>query len=439
MASGVQPFRAPDTRRLEQRIRSLRPAPPLDAASVGFQAIVAKLLAGTPADRYGEARSIREDLERLLAGQPTHAQAEGWPGRGQDEPGTRRTRTGSVEAEATRRTTAAPPPPRPTQVVGAMTGRQGPDPRRMRAPRRFGFRVGRAALLIMGLAIVGNEMSLASRAERIKAAVPMVELEDVGELWDRYDALRARGLKLGVVGLERALTDQTAVLADRVIGNYRSPTPTVREAQWRMAHDALTRAVTVDPDDRGLRGRLRYCDGHLHRINGEARKARKQIPEAQQEFTDAVTAFREAAELRPNWPDPFLGLMRTFIYGLEDVDRGTDALKQAQKFGYTAGDRETAQLADGYRARGDALARAARTVSGTPQEQESLARAADAYRQALDLYGKAVGFADVARNIRAVQRGLKQVEQRMADLSQASVQDISAHVCVPAEGFARWA
>ena len=57
-----------------------------------------------------------------------------------------------------------------------------------------------------------------------------------------------------------------------------------------------------------------------------------------------MAAFREAAELRPNWPDPFLGLARTFIYGLEDVDRGADALKQAQRLGYTAGDRETAQL-----------------------------------------------------------------------------------------------
>ena len=56
--------------------------------------------------------------------------------------------------------------------------------------------------------------------------------------------------------------------------------------------------------------------------------------------------------------------MRTFIVRLEDVDRGADALAQAQRLGYTAGDRETAQLADGYRARGDTLARTARTLCG---------------------------------------------------------------------------
>ena len=106
-------------------------------------------------------------------------------------------------------------------------------------------------------------------------------------------------------------------------------------------------------------------------------------------------------------PIPFLGLMRTFIVGLEDVDRGADALKQAQRFGYTAGDRETAQLADGYRARGDTLARTARTLAGTAQEQESLTRSAEAYRQAIDLYAKVLGFADVSRNMRAAQRGLE--------------------------------
>jgi len=187
----------------------------------------------------------------------------------------------------------------------------------------------------------------------------------------------------------------------------------------------LVRALSVNPDHRQLKGSLRYCDGHLHRINGEARKGRKQIAEAQREFTDAVTAFREAAELRPNWPDPFLGLMRTFIYGLEDVDRGADALKQAQRFGYTAGDRETAQLADGYRSRAESFVRTAHTFSGMAQEQESLTRAAEAYRQALELYSRVLSFAGVSRNMRAAQRGLTQVEQRMADLSRGTIQPSS--------------
>jgi tetratricopeptide (TPR) repeat protein len=207
------------------------------------------------------------------------------------------------------------------------------------------------------------------------------------------------------------------VLTDRVIANYRTPVPSVRERQWRLARVALADAVRAVPTA-PLRASLRYCEGHLHRIDGEARKARGRTIEAQQQFTDAVAAFREAAELRPDWPDPFLGLARTFIYGLEDVDRGADALAQAQRFGYTAGDRETTQLADGYRARADTLARKAHTLAGLAQEQEYLTRAAEAYRQALDLYGKVVSFADVARAIRTTKRALGQVEQRLSDLSQ---------------------
>jgi serine/threonine protein kinase len=424
MVSGVQPFVAADTRRLEQRIRSLRPPATLSApCSPGLQAIVAKLLAGNPGDRYGDARSIRDDLECLESGRPTQAQSEGWPDRAHDEPLTRRTRPAAdVEDEATRRTsrgqadTDATVPSTPASVDRAA------ETQVVKKPIRFRRRFLRAALLLLAFVIVSRELSVAFRAARLKAAVPMVELESVRQMWDQFDAMNAGTLRIGAAGLERALTNQTAVLADRVFGNYRSPLPTVREAQWRATRDVLVRALSVNPDDRQLKGSLRYCDGHLHRINGEARKARKQIPEAQHEFTDAVTAFREAAELRPNWPDPFLGLMRTFIYGLEDVDRGADALKQAQRFGYTAGDRETAQLADGYRSRAETFTRAARTFSGMAQELESLTRAAEAYRQALDLYSNVLGFAGVSRNMRAAQRGLTQVEERIAGLSHGTVQ-----------------
>jgi hypothetical protein len=107
--------------------------------------------------------------------------------------------------------------------------------------------------------------------------------------------------------------------------------------------------------------------------------------------------------------------MRTFIYGLEDVDRGADALKQAQRLGYTAGERETAQLADGYRSRALTFARTARTLSGTAAEREYLARSAEAYRQAIDLYSRILGYADAPRSLRAAQHGLEQIEQRRTE------------------------
>jgi tetratricopeptide (TPR) repeat protein len=207
-----------------------------------------------------------------------------------------------------------------------------------------------------------------------------------------------------------------------VIANYRTPAPTVRETQWKMAREALDRAMTIASRDRRLKASLRYCEGHLHRINGEAQKARRKTIAAQQEFTEAVTAFREAAELRPNWADPFLGLARVFIYGVEDVDRGADALKQAERFGFTPGDRETVQLADGYRTRADALARTARALTGMAQEQEYLTRALEAYHQSLKLYATVATVPGVTRTIRGTERSLKQVEQRLADLAHPAAQ-----------------
>ena len=145
---------------------------------------------------------------------------------------------------------------------------------------------------------------------------------------------------------------------------------------------------------------------------------RREVVAAQRDLTAAIAAFREAAELRPGWPDPFLGLARTFVYGLEDLDRGADALNEAQRHGYTPTDRETVQLADGYRLRGNSLVRSARQLSGMPQETDYLTRAADAYREALALYSKASNFANVPANIRLAQRALGDVQAKLDELSR---------------------
>jgi hypothetical protein len=418
MLAGLQPFRASDTRRLELRIRSLQPPEPLGpSCPPALQAVVAKLLARRPADRYGDAGAIRDDLERVRSGRVTQAEREGWAAGGlQHEPATERTWPSAQVEDATRRTMQVEPESpaivlspaniifRPSEPHATKTGHR----RRRYVP---------ALLLLLACFVFGYELMIVSRAERLKAEVPTVELEGIGGLWESYQALSSHTLRITTARLERALTDQTVTLADRTIGNYRMPAGTVRETQWKMARQALARVLAIKPDDGRIKGALRYCDGHLHRINGEARKAHRQNADAQREFTEAVSAFREAAQLRPAWPDPFLGLMRTFIYGLEDLDRGADALKQAQRLGYTAGARETVQLADGYRSRAMTFARTARTRSGLASEQEYLRRSADAYRQAIDLYSTVPGYADAPRSLRASQLGLEQAEQRRGELS----------------------
>jgi len=443
MVGGEPPFRSADTRRLEQRITSRRAPEPLDGrCPPALLAIIFKLLAPSPAQRYQSALAIREDLERYVVGVRTLAEADGWPGRAADEPATRRTRPANAGGEAsnppgvrpgadlptaghgdetTRRT--APqvrpqvvPPPVPAPLAPASSG-DIPDRAVARRRRRMPVASGLVLALLVAVLVV-NELLVVRSASRLARNVPALAIAQLPDTWARYDALSQRSiLRVGPAPLRRSLTRQTQEVADRMFGNYRTGVSTIRERQWLQTRDVLARAAIASPDDERLRASLRFVEGHLHRINGDARRERNQAAPARQEYAEAVTAFREAAQLRPNWPDPFLGLSRTFIYGLNDVERGADALAQAERMGYSAGERETAQLADGYRDRGDTLARTARQLQGMPQERESLDRAVEAYEKALALYGKAVAVNEVARSMRAAQRGLDDVRKRLDELA----------------------
>ena len=175
--------------------------------------------------------------------------------------------------------------------------------------------------------------------------------------------------------------------------------------------------MPVAPDNRRLLAALRYCEGHLRRIDGEAAKLRNEEADAQRELSESVALFREAAEIRSDWPDPFLGLARVFIFGLEDVDRGANALEQAQQRGYTLTEREMSLLADGYRARGTSFVRIARKLEGMPQESDYLSKAIEAYQRALELYVQSNTQPKITENIRGTQRQHDETQHRLDELN----------------------
>ncbi|HEY7499152.1 MAG TPA: serine/threonine-protein kinase [Vicinamibacterales bacterium] len=435
MISGVQPFRAADTRRLEQRIRTRQAPDTLDSGCPpSLQAIVAKLLAANVADRYASASAIREDLQRFAAGEPVHALGESRAPAVEDEAVTRRTHRAAVIAgiaietkphesapadEITRRTTreqkqavapvvAAPPSPvqpRPPDPPLTATPAPAAPPVRMTFGRRL-RRLARRALMVLAIMIVLNEIRIYVVANALAENVPQ-DLGGVVQMWNQHNALNG-GLSLGIRPLERALRRQSLLLADRIFARYRTAGTTVYEREWRQARDALALAFISAPSSSRLEGALLYTDGQLSRINGEARIRDKQAPAAKESLTAAVTAFRKAAEVRPNWPDPFLGLMRAFI-AMEDVERGADALAQAEKYGYAANGRDWALLGEGY------MTRAAKLAEST--ELEPLNRAAEAYTQAIDQLNKAAGFGNVNQRLREAQRRLRDVQERIEKLS----------------------
>jgi len=453
MIRGTRPFDAPDTQRLERIIRARVPPLPLTGGCpIGLEAVIARLLGPNPAVRYDCARAVREDLERFTSGQRTQAEELGWPSRDAgtvpsapvDTEATRRTRPAAVDPDATRKTLkpaaaakAGPPSPSPQSPARKFLAWPFAATRQGLQGLRLDQKVARGLLVLLLLVVfaaLANEFSVAADAKRLAADVSTRELDRLDDLWAAHDRLAQRSsLHWGTIGLERALTQRTLTLAERVIANYRMALPTVREAQWQSARDALARAIKASGGDRLLRADFRYCDGHLHRINGEAHKRRHEDAEAQRELTEAVASFREAADLRRDWPDPFLDLARTFIYGLEDIDRGADALKQAQRRGYMPTERETVQLADGYRTRGNSLVRSANQLAGMSQESDYLTRAVEAYQRALGLYTQAASVPNVPMNIRATQRAHDLARRRLDELSLTPPEGAAPDAAQPAE------
>ncbi len=440
MLAGAPPFEADSNSKLEALIRRREPPPPLPSSCPPALArIVLKMLAGDLRRRYQSAADIRSDLEAFRAGYETRAD-RGWlaeseaeatrrtsPG-GPDDPvrpeTTRRTARANGEAavsEATGRTVppapAAAPPFEPPPPMAA-AGEPVPQPYQAgpaQAPRGVlaTLRLWAAVLaMIAGAGVVANEAIIWSAARDLRVAVATGQGAEMHTHWLQYQDLAGRSLMgIGLIGVRSPLKERLLAQADRVIAGYRQDETTVREVQWRSAVTWLTDALHLDPGDRSATARLRYCEGQLLRIDADARRRRKQ-PYAET-LQEAVARFQEASRLDTRWADPHLALARTHVYGLDNVDAALAAMREAEQRGYRPGNRELMQLADGYRSRADRMRREAATADMHEQERACLKKAADDYTQAIDIYGKAIGFGEASGSMRLSQARRDDVRRRL--------------------------
>jgi hypothetical protein len=434
LLTGRQPYQEANTRRLEEIIRSRHTPPALPAScSPALQRVVARALAPDLGRRYPSAADFKADLVALRENRPTIADLQP-----------------AHDPDATRRTVAVPPIPLPlvdtdaTRRTGAPTfapagataGKPGvpgapsapgaPAPGAPSAPsaprkRRFALirRPIRLAFLIALIIVAWREMRVLNAADELRDNLPLTERDDMDAVWSEFQQLGARSpLGIGIAGLREPLKDRLVDFADRIVDGYRSEVSTLRERDWDDARRYYSRALSVGGADRSIRARLRYTEGHLHRINGDARQRRPQ--EARSYYNDAIVAFQDAARLDTRWPDPHLGLARVYFYGLEDLEKGIDALQSAERAGFKPGQRETAQRADAYSRRGERLWREAIAVRGLPQEDDVLERAVAADREALKLYESIIGFGDAAANLSRTQRHVQLIEARLDELRDVS-------------------
>ena len=82
------------------------------------------------------------------------------------------------------------------------------------------------------------------------------------------------------------------------------------------------------------------------------------------------------------------------------------------------GNREKAQLADGYRQRADWLWRDAKNVRGLPQEKDQVQKVADDYHRALQLYQGIAPYGNASAMIARVESSLGAVQFRLQQLQQ---------------------
>jgi tetratricopeptide (TPR) repeat protein len=407
LVTGMQPYHAETTERLERMIRSgIAPPPAPDPCPEALRRIMMKAMAPDPAVRYPSAAEFREDLKAFRIGSPVAAAAG-------DLDATRRTaRSGtgipagvSSDPDETRRTRHAEPPSRDRE--GAVA-----KPTRARMPVLLARTL--AVLLVTGLvygiyALAGDYL-LYQHGQELSREIQAEQLTDPAGIWTKWTELSKGNPSSFLLRGPRNIVKQKLVaVADHVIDTYRnSDGQPVYEKDWERARTMAAHALAVEPDET-VRGKLRLSEGHISRINAGAHRS---LPE----YNAAVDEFNEAQRLMPKSPDPQLGLARVYVYGLKDIDKAYQALQEAQKRGYQLGNREKAQLGDGYQARADRLVQDSRPMRGLPQEKDQIQRAAEDYKRALELYREIAPWGNSGTNITKIQVSLDNVNLRLQQI-----------------------
>ena len=405
MVTGLQPYHAETTERLESMIRSRIPPPPApDPCPEPLRRIIVKATAPDAAMRYQSAREFADDLIAFRHDGTVRAATE-------DLDATRRTTRAELD-DATRRTapqgeaTRRKPPARNWPLTAQL-------PKRPRT--KFGNVMRVVSLLAVAAILYGGWELFANylmyqHGQQLKRDIQAEQVTDPDRIWDRWTELSKRNpSSLLLYSPRKAVKENLVETADRVIAAYRKADgQPIYEKDWERARNALARALAMDPDDQ-VRGKLRLAEGHVTRINGAAHHDAKQLQ-------TAVDDFSQADRLLPHSPDPQLGLARAY-YNLKDIDKTSAALEEAERRGYQLANRDKLQLADGYRDRADLTFWDSRNVRGLPQEKDEDDRAAADYRRALDLYQNVAPYGNASVGIVRVQASLLIVNVRLQQIA----------------------
>jgi len=417
MVTGLRPYQAETTERLERMIRSgIAPPPAPDPCPDALRRILMKALAPNPDLRYGSASTLGLELAAFRSGGKVAVLDE-------DLEATRRTfrrpetddDTRRTAGEDTRRTVD------PASVAAAAAA-VAPEPAKKAAQKPksnlfYWYNRGIAAAVLASVVFATwaavSDYRLYQNGQAFQRDVTSEQLTDPSQIWTRWSELsRNHPSSIFLRGPRKVAREKFIAAADHTIGRYRNNDgQPVYENEWQRAHTMLLHALSTDPDDKTLHGELRLCEGQVSRIEGTAHSDMAQL-------NDAIQEFQEAQRSMPQSPDPPLGLARVYLsLKPADIEKAAAAFQQAETNGYHMGGREESQLADAYRDRANRAWRDSFSVRGLPQEKDQIQRAAEDYQRALDLYQKSAGWGNAALRIAEMQSSLESANTRLQQIA----------------------
>ena len=402
MLMGRSYFRCDESSKLEWLIRNYKVVSP-DVAQLpsGLREIAAKALDPDLNRRFPSAVS----LQQVLAEWQVHGVNAATLST--DPDATRRTAFNPIaEDEKTRRTPRAGNSP--------LQGGFPPRNSRWAIGKSVRWAFGGTLATIFLIAVFGTvyEFRIWRQAEALRGQIESGQVA-VGDAAKQYrDWSRRSPWQFPLLPARNSLRDRYTAEADRVIADYReaSDSTPVYAKDWLRAKTALNSALALVPDDRSIRGKQKLADGHLKLSAADLKTARAD--------------FEEARTLLGRSPDPHLGLAQFYMRGGRDLDKAEAELKEAEHNGFRPGRREQAQLARGYRLRGEEWMKQAEKMRDIGQVRDALKHAEADLAHAQELYNSVAPFYNAMQLAERVSGERDSVAKRLA-LAQTVSRDTS--------------
>jgi eukaryotic-like serine/threonine-protein kinase len=405
MVSGVPPYQAQDTRKLEALIQSRRPPRALpEGCPAALTAILHKALAGDLHQRYVSASAFENDVTLFLQGRPAVAEMErriSW----KSNPTVERERSPYIPqrvagmAETVRRSVLKLKSPRAQQLASVMS---------ILVALSWGLLAGLVVCVPIGYyyRFWRESSALRGNLDYTHASVAGINRD-----WDLLQRVQRRNAFLG--GTSPAIRLASNVHAalqqagDGIIEGYRNNSdPRIQDFDWPKAAVCFTHLIEMDRNDRVLQGKLALC----HAYENLERAASDPVASHA-----AQSDFEDARSLMPRSPDPHLGLARIDVYSLKNIGKAMAELHEAERLGFAPGPRENEEEADGYRFRATAELNYARRNEISKTEEERYLRLAQRdFDRARQLYEPIEGFSNVSVALRQVDDD-DRARQEMAD------------------------